>query len=94
MGDVMAKSELIWSQLINDRDGLEEWLTRLNGNGKITLRQKSAVKSAINQFLPCVINVWQGTPKGVTYFKVKEGLQVKVTTRARVYIQYSVVMDS
>lgn len=90
----MAKSMMIWEQLINDRDSLEELLAKLNDKDLITLRQKSAVKSAINQFLPSVINVWQGTPKGVTYFKVKEGYQVKVTTRARVYVQYSVVMNS
>ena len=90
----MAKSEMIWEQLINDRDSLEELLEKLNDKDKITLRQKSAVKSAISQFLPSVINVWQGTPKGVTYFKVKDGLQVKVTTRARVYVQYSIVMTS
>jgi hypothetical protein len=85
----MAQLKTILDKPVPTHDHLAAMLYALFESGYLTWSQMTNVKSALGQFVPNSIKVEQRTPKSVTFFNCGEWC-VRVTNRARVYVEATV----
>lgn len=86
-----ALERIAYNRLANYED-LDVMLLKLRDQGKLTTSQYISAKTILSKYIPTTMKVFQRLPKSVTYFETAQNDRIKMTNRAKVYNQSSVVV--